>query len=375
MRAYARTRNYPEALVKILLTIIDRTRHGGATLEDLQEAYQEVRDQTPSKKTIDRAIRRLNIFFDPLAYDDEDLDPEAISETFDEEEGIAPVPRAIRTERKGGQTRYLFTRDLTPRSIDPGTAFLMALSLYPQQRGLLTGQFEVVMKLVFEDVLGRLAATFDLMREIENHVYVSGFAPADAPRTLRTIERVIRAIRNRKRVKLEYVRSYDGAKTTREVEPYGLICRFNQWYLVGLCRIQEERRVFLLDNIRRLDMVENSVSRIPPDFSLREAYGRSWGVWTDAEPGRPETVRLRVGRGLAERFRATRFHDSQQARDLPGGELEVTFLVAGAKEMIPWLASWGTGVEVLEPAWLRETLVSHLEDTLEVYNGSPAAAT
>ncbi|HHV35607.1 MAG TPA: WYL domain-containing protein [Syntrophomonadaceae bacterium] len=46
------------------------------------------------------------------------------------------------------------------------------------------------------------------------------------------------------------------------------------------------------------------------------------------------------------------FHESQSVRELPEGKLEVTYLLTGAQEMIPWLMSWGGAVEVLEPALL-----------------------
>ncbi|PKM79157.1 MAG: WYL domain-containing protein, partial [Firmicutes bacterium HGW-Firmicutes-13] len=63
---------------------------------------------------------------------------------------------------------------------------------------------------------------------------------------------------------------YDGSTTKREVDPYGLICRFNNWYLIGFCREKQNRRVFLLDHIQRLKVKENSVISLPADFSLRD---------------------------------------------------------------------------------------------------------
>ena len=68
MIAYPRTGDFPEALVKILLTVMEKTPEGGATLEDLKDAYRETRGNIPSDKTIYRAVRRLNLIFDPLAY-------------------------------------------------------------------------------------------------------------------------------------------------------------------------------------------------------------------------------------------------------------------------------------------------------------------
>ena len=69
----------------------------------------------------------------------------------------------------------------------------------------------------------------------------------------------------------------------------------------------------------------------------------------------------------AERFRHNLFHESQQVKELPGGKLEVIYRLTAAQEMIPWLMSWGSAVEVLEPPWLRERLIKNIEETMHYY--------
>jgi proteasome accessory factor B len=218
--------------------------------------------------------------------------------------------------KKNGRVTYIFTENLEKGkcTLDPGPAFLMALCLYPQQRNMLPGQFEIMMKIIFEDLLRKAVDWYRLQKEIEKYVYVSGYVLARPAENLRHIENIFSALRRKKRVKMTYCRAYDGEVTRREVEPYGLLCRHNVWYLVGRCFEKNEQRVFRLDHIKRLEIVENSVASVPSDFSLKEAYGQAWGVWTESEPGKPETVRLRVGKGLAEKFRVTRTVRSFQKR-------------------------------------------------------------
>ncbi len=357
MSSFARTRDYPEALIKILFKVIDRTPYGGATLDELLEAYRDARDRVPHRKTIQRAVKRINQLFDPLAY------------CAEAEEGhhLPAPPRAIEQVRDRGRIRYRFTRDLQERQIDPSLAFLMALSLYPQQRGLLGSQFEVVMKLVFEEVLGRLANVCDLYNDIRKYIYVTGPEPLAPQKSFNTIKKVLQAIRQQKRLKIDYCRTYDGELTVREVEPYGIICRFNNWYLTGRCTDKNQRRIFLLSQIRRITLVENSTCRIPDGFSLHDDYCHNWGIWTEEEAAPPQPVILWVGKGPAERFRTYRFHDSQKIRELPGGSLEVSFLVSGMREMLPWLMSWGDAIRVLAPEELRQALCEQLERALGVY--------
>ncbi len=102
---------------------------------------------------------------------------------------------------------------------------------------------------------------------------------------------------------------------------------------------------------------------------MKEVFGSAWGIMVtdDAQKAKVETVRLRVKKGIAERFKAVSFHDSQQVKCLPHDEAEVCFEVSGAGEMIPWLMSWGPTLQVVEPQWLRDMMVKSLKETMDVY--------
>ncbi|RQD74199.1 MAG: WYL domain-containing protein [Candidatus Syntrophonatronum acetioxidans] len=366
MSAYPQTRDYPEALVKILVTVMEKTPHGGASIKDLKHAYESIRGRFPSDKTIYRAIQRLNFIFDPLTGESQDLSHDKNS--F-QGEGLEALPPVIQTKRKRKRTFYVFTGDLSGNSMDNNIALLITLGIYTQQRGLLKGQFEGVIREILRDTMAKLKEYKDIFKDVERYVYVSGYGPSDPRRSIFRIKEILRAVRNRKRIKMSYLRSYDGQMTHRLVDPYGLICRFNNWYLVGLCRHQMELRIFLLDNMKRMKVLENTSVCLPENFSLKETYGKAWGVWTEEDLGDPEKVLLRVKKGVAEKFKGVCYHDSQEVRDLPGGDVQVSFQVTGAREMVPWLMSWGGTVEVLEPRWLRDLLVQRLEEYLKLYEG------
>ena len=63
MAAYPKTGRSPEALVNMLITVIEKTPGGGATLEDIREAYSFAKDVEPTDRTIYRNIRRINELF------------------------------------------------------------------------------------------------------------------------------------------------------------------------------------------------------------------------------------------------------------------------------------------------------------------------
>ena len=370
MAYYPLKGDFPEALVKILLTVMEKTASGGATMDDLKEAYIETRGAAPSDRTIYRAIHRLNLLFDPLAYGETPETGEEEEEEQENDDSYEQLPPVIGGRRIKGKTRYSYNGDLPLFGIDTNQALLLTLGLYTQQKGLLKGSFEKVIGVLLRNILFRTNTCSRLLTEMNEHIHVSGFGSADPGKNLNKIQEIMRAIRHLKRIRLGYLRSYDGVMTHREIEPYGLICRFNNWYLVALCLQQLKKRIFLLDHIKYLEVIEKGSFTWPEGFSIKDAYGSAWGVWTvDGDKCEPaETICLQVVKGIAERFRLVSFHDSQQVKMLPDGEAHVTFTVTGAKEMIPWLMSWGGAVTVLEPQWLKTALVESLKTALQKYN-------
>lgn len=364
---YPRTGTQPETLVNVLITIIEKTPSGGATLEDLQAAYAEINDRRPSVRTIYRHIRRLNLFFDPLCYGEKPEPGEKVSVGDDDGEPVTGE-KAIYSQRRGCKTCYFFReiRDDLPAPTYDTTMLL--LGIYPQLRGAMKSSIKKAMQSIFRNTLSGLSTFAGILSELEQMVHVSGAFPADPAKSEAMIEEILRALRERKRIRLGYLRTYDGAVTERVVEPHGLLCRLNNWYLTGWCTKRHQRRVFLLLNIRDLAVIEDSFYRMPPGFSLKEIYKYVWGTWTEDGSKEPETVRLRIRAGPAERFRHNLFHESQRNRELDGGELEVSFRLTAAQEMIAWLMSWGSAIELLEPAWLREELIHNLRETMHLYS-------
>ncbi|MEO6892391.1 MAG: WYL domain-containing protein, partial [Ktedonobacteraceae bacterium] len=58
--------------------------------------------------------------------------------------------------------------------------------------------------------------------------------------------------------------------------------------------------------------------------------------------------------------------------ETPGGLL-VTLRIRHESEILQWLLSWGSRVQVLEPASLRARLIEEAESTLSNYRASAVA--
>lgn len=336
---HPRTKLYTEALVNILVCIIAKTRDGGATKSDIVAAYREVNRNDPSDRTITRIIKKIN------------------SSIANSPGYSGNVIEKVAVNRK---SRYQFAAHLLPKEpIKVDQARLVALSLYPHrhQNQILADKVQLVTDLFLKSIEDTANTINQFNQDLSKFVYIAEPRPVDDGKMKTSLSKILDAIRRQKSLKLNYTRNYDGVVSKdRLINPYGLICRHGIWYLTALNVDDRQLRVFRIDQINNIEVAENSHYTIPTNFSLQETYKHTWGVWTSDEPYQVETIRLRVKKGMAVKFRQTKYHESQEVKDIANGEAEITFRIAQAQEMIPFLLGWGDTVEVLEPQWLREEM-------------------
>lgn len=79
-----------------------------------------------------------------------------------------------------------------------------------------------------------------------------------------------------RKVRLSHTKIPDegGETTVRVVRPYGLVVKNTDWYLVAYCQWRQDIRVFKVDRIQWVELLEETFT-IPPDFNLEE-YWREW---------------------------------------------------------------------------------------------------
>jgi proteasome accessory factor B len=82
------------------------------------------------------------------------------------------------------------------------------------------------------------------------------------------LEKLQRAVAQRKKVFLTYHSWWSQEQSRRWVDPYGLACRGGQWYLVGYCHLRGAVRIFHVDRISALEVNPEQPSR--PDFDPPE---------------------------------------------------------------------------------------------------------
>lgn len=154
--------------------------------------------------------------------------------------------------------------------------------------------------------------------------------------------------RTRNRPKPEY----------RTVAPHGLLLGVRR-YLVA--RDTSKATTASLQHYRVEEISEAEVLQksfeLDPDFDIHRHAQKGFGSFeNDAEHG---PVVWRFSPEAAPHARRFVFHPTQKVEEEPDGSLLVRFMAAGHLEMCWHLYAWGSSVEVLQPAKLREMVHSH----------------
>lgn len=174
------------------------------------------------------------------------------------------------------------------------------------------------------------------------------------------------AVAARKRVAFDY-ETYAGGRAAREVEPYGLFLREGRWYLVGRDLDRDALRTFAL--ARTTGLTANSERPKTPDFERPADFDVASFVTLPFQYGGRDapfdaTVRFEPAHAWrAERLTARVGSLSPQ----PDGAVLWRVRAADERALARWVVENGPGVELLEPAAARETLLGGLEEVARLH--------
>lgn len=251
-------------------------------------------------------------------------------------------------------------------SISPDKATALFLSLLQQQGSALAGHINE-----FKDVLVSTLFRYHYdprelaVEKLQKRIHLVEEALAEPDRVGRLFAGLVSALKDCHRVKIWYYTGHSGEITERVVEPYGLICKRQNWYLVAYCLERRDIRVFRVDQIEDAHAYTGDKFTYPDDFNLREHMAGSWGVIND---GRQCQVRLKFSGRVAYRVRNMVYHPSQVLEEeLADGSIIVAFNVCGIEEMKTWIVQWGDAAEVLSPDWLRDEMRQMAERIANLY--------
>ena len=178
------------------------------------------------------------------------------------------------------------------------------------------------------------------------------------------LNRVNDAAINRKMIEIVYYTMSRKKESRRRVDPYRIWFFNGTFYVIGLCHMRNEVRIFALDRIKMLHQTKETFE-VPEDFSLEDFTGRSFGVYQ----GEPVHITVWFHPDVAGYIKEKIWHESQQIHQQADGSIIFEAQVAGTDEIRFWIMTWGSKAVVLEPELLREEIRAEAERMAKGYEG------
>ncbi len=136
-------------------------------------------------------------------------------------------------------------------------------------------------------------------------------------------------------------------------------------YVIGWADYFDAVYTFRAERILEAELTDETFEP-PAEFDGPQLLRSAWGVMFGEEC---HTVRLRFAPEASRRVRETCWHPTQTIAEEPDGGCLLQVQVAHPEEMLYWIRGWGSLVEVLEPASLRERVAADALATAAKYDG------
>lgn len=171
------------------------------------------------------------------------------------------------------------------------------------------------------------------------------------------------AIRDRKLVHIRYYAASRGEESEREIEPHFLTNMRGDWMVVAWDPAKDTDRVFKLARIREWRVLDRQFQRRPDLDPEMYSEPMFMGVHT----AETHDVALRFDNYQARWIRERIWHRSQRIEEQDDGGVVLRLSVAGGGDIVRWVLSYGSHVEVMEPEWLRESVAAEARQAAALY--------
>lgn len=182
-------------------------------------------------------------------------------------------------------------------------------------------------------------------------------------------DKLYQLIHRKEFIKIRYQGFEMAEAETKVVMPLQLREHNNRWYLVGWAQGNNQSvflQVFPIDRMLNQPFVTQEQFKHPNKADLNAHFKNMVGV---TKKGKPRKVKLKFHDSVRERYALTKkIHPTQEASiDPQDGKTVLELRVICNNELITKILEYGSAIEVLEPASLRNKVAGILKAALQYY--------
>lgn len=187
----------------------------------------------------------------------------------------------------------------------------------------------------------------------------------DIPSGHRHLTSIMEAMTENRQIRITYQKYTRAEADSYTLKPYALKEFAKRWYIVAYCNERGALRVYGLDRIHELEMTTDTF-RMPRNFDVDELFSTSFGIYIPEEKGR--TITFRTSITDARFLRDLPIHSSQKEVSSDTDSVTFSIFVCPNKALIMEFCKYGSGLEVLSPADVRENVAQEHRKAAQKYN-------
>jgi len=176
------------------------------------------------------------------------------------------------------------------------------------------------------------------------------------------LEKLRRAARQHRQVRMLYQGGTNREPIDRQVNPYALVYRSGWWYLVGFCQLRQALRTFRVDRIQQLELLSEPF-QMPKDFDVHTYLDEMFRDQPQIQ------AHLRFAPEAAH-IALTNLSGWESCQENPDGSVDVVMLASDLNWLASLVLSFSTWVTVLEPPELRTMIREWALATASLYEDS-----
>jgi len=187
-------------------------------------------------------------------------------------------------------------------------------------------------------------------RKFDNHIF----------------QHVATAVIQRKQLHIHYRGRQNNSASERDISPQRLVHYRDNWYLDAWCHNRNDFRTFALERIEQAKLLDKKAKAITEKI-LDEYFTRAFGIFSGTAR---HTAILHFCAERARWVAEEEWHPEQQACYLENGDYELRLPYGNPTELIMDILKYGSDVEVMAPASLRNAVKQKIYAMAQLYQQS-----
>lgn len=177
---------------------------------------------------------------------------------------------------------------------------------------------------------------------------------------------IIEAMKHNKVINMTYHSYWRNKSSNFDVEPYCIKLFKQRWYVLGRSSYLNKMMIYALDRIQELWTLDDKYFNLESDFDADNFFCDYFGVMIDHNTPK-EHIKLKVAISQTNYLRSLPLHKSQTETYQSENFSIFEYNMRPTSDFHQEIMWHGETIEVIEPKWLREEIISKINELNNIY--------